>query len=385
MEVDYLVAGSGLTGSVIARVLHDAGFKVLVVDRRAHVGCNVYDHTHSSGIRIHTYGPHYFRTSSEKIWSFVNRFARFFEYRAVVKTLIHGKYENWPVSEECYKRISDGCVAPGFSGEPQNFEQAALLMMPASIYREFVAGYTEKQWGVAPCRLGASLAGRFEVRRDGDPCLKKEKYQGLPEDGYASFMKRMLENIPVLLNCDYLRDRSQFKVRRKVIFTGPIDEWFGYCLGKLQYRGQRREEAYHPQVKGFLQPCGQVNNPSREQGSHIRSLEWKHMMQPEYAGRLEGTVITTESAFTPVDPNCFEYPFPDAANQELYKKYRAMAQGSQEVLLCGRLGEYRYLDMDQAIERALQLAQALIALRQTEGAMMEVQQAARSLEALSRI
>jgi UDP-galactopyranose mutase len=176
-------------------------------------------------------------------------------------------------------------------------------------------------------------------------------HQGLPEDGYHSFMKRMLDGIPRVLGCDYLQCRAQFTPRRKTIFTGPIDEFFGYDLGRLQYRGQRRAHTYDPHADR-IQPCPQVNNPSPADGPHIRTIEWKHLLPPAMRSQITGTLYTRETPFTPTQPDQYEYPFPDNSNQRLYARYRQRALSLDDVLICGRLGEYSYYDMDQAIGRA---------------------------------
>ncbi|MCE0498815.1 MAG: NAD(P)-binding protein [Methylacidiphilales bacterium] len=359
MHADFLIVGSGLTGSVIARTLVDAGKKVLVLDRRAHPGGNVHDHLHESGIWIHTYGPHYFRTNDDEQWRFVNRFGSFYKYEAALKSWVDGNYENWPIAAGYIRRIVGEKWEPGFKGHPANFEEASLAMMPRVIYEKFVKGYNEKQWGVPAHCLSANLARRFDVRQDDEPRLTRHKHQGIPEKGYAELMRRMLEGIPVLLNCDYLRQRDEFKSAGLIVFTGPIDEYFGFDLGRLTYRGQQRTHQYLPEVD-FAQPCGQVNNPDPANGPHIRTLEWKHMMQPEFSSSIRGTVLTREVTVTPENPHNYEYPFPDEANARLYKKYRDRAKTIPNLLVCGRLGEYRYYGMDQAIERAMLLARRIL-------------------------
>jgi len=359
METDYLIVGSGMTGATLARRLRDAGKEVLVVERRDHCGGNVFDHLHESGVRIHTYGPHLFRTSSEQIWRYVNRFAGFYDYHHAVVTYVDGRYEDWPVQAEYIRRAVGENWRPDFTGEPSNFEEACLGMMPRAVYERFVKGYTEKQWGKACVELAPSLAGRFEVRRDGDRRLKQSTYQGLPRDGYAAFMTRMLDGIPLLLGFDFLKDRTAVKTRRTV-YTGSIDEFFGFDLGRLVYRGQRREHRYFPEIEWGL-PGAVVNYPVPEHGPHIRTIEWKRMLPPGAAAKLAGTVLTTETPYSPSDPNGYEYPFPDAANQALYRCYAERAGELGDVIFCGRLGEYRYLDMDQAIGRAMRLADRLIA------------------------
>jgi UDP-galactopyranose mutase len=359
VKIHYLIVGTGLTGAVIARTLADVGRSVLVIDRRAHSGGNVYDHIHPSGIRVHTYGPHYFRTNDDHLWAFVNRFASFYKYEATVKSWVDGQYENWPILASYVRRVAGIDWKPEFNGQPENFEEALLALIPRAVYEKFVKGYNEKQWGVPPRTLSVNLARRFELREDEDPRLMRHKHQGIPEAGYSEFMRRMLDGIPVRLNCDYLTERDTFKSAKFVVFTGPIDEYFGCDLGPLKYRGQRRKHEYFDEVD-FAQPCGQVNNPSMAAGPHVRTLEWKHMMPPAAVERIRGTLLTREVTVTPTDPNDYEYPFPDEQNARLYKAYRERANRIPSLLVCGRLGEYRYYDMDQAIGRALILADRLM-------------------------
>ncbi len=375
-KVDYLVVGSGLTGGVIARALADAGRDVLIVDRRDHVGGNVHDHEHESGIRIHTYGPHYFRTNSDRIWDYVTRFADFYKYEASLKTLVDGEHENWPIAASYIAKHIGADWRPEFTGKPSNFEEAALSLMPRAIYEKFIKEYNEKQWGVPAHTLSADLCKRFDVRADDEPRLKPDcKHQGIPKQGYAHFTQQLVKNIPIELGFDYTQRRNEIEVQKLTIFTGPIDAFFDYELGKLAYRGQRREHRYVEDAPdgGFAQPCGQVNTPMHDQGPAIRTLEWKHMMpppevspevppeaSPDNAQAIKGTVLTTETPYTPDEVGGYEYPFPDSANAELYKRYREKADQLPGVLVCGRLGEYRYFDMDQAIGRALLLAERIV-------------------------
>lgn len=359
MRVDYLVVGSGLTGAVIARILTDMGREVLVVERRPHIGGNVHDYTHVSGIRVHTYGPHYFRTSSKRIWAFVNRFASFDKYEAVVQSCVDDCYENWPVTASYIRRQIGESWEPEFEGTPTNFEEAALRLMPRLVYERFVKGYTEKQWGRPAHTLSVNLVRRLNIREGSDFRLRQSKYQGIPNDGYASFMRNMLKGIPTILNFDYLHHRNFIKVRKLLVFTGPIDEFFGFTLGHLAYRGQQRKHTYLSNVDYAL-PCGQVNNPSLDGGLHIRTVEWKHMMPRQYADRIRGTILTKEIPFSPTTPDDYEYPFPDKINACLYKRYRKYAGKIPDLLICGRLGEYRYYDMDQAIDRAMTLMQRFL-------------------------
>jgi UDP-galactopyranose mutase len=360
MKVDYLVVGSGLTGAVVARLLRDAGREVLVVDRRHHVGGNVHDHIHESGISIHTYGPHYFRTSSQRIWDFATRFGEFYRYEAALLSYVHGEYAQWPIAGSYIQRHIGAHWTPAFIGQPSNFEEAALAIMPRMIYERFVKEYNEKQWGVPAGTLSADLCTRFDVRMDDEPRLKPHaRYQGIPIGGYAKWMGAMLHGIDVKLNHDYLRQRTAIAANKQLVYTGPIDEFFGFEHGRLGYRSQRRVHSYHPDVDVLL-PCGQVNNPLHQNGPHIRTLEWKHMLAPERRAGISGTVLTTETPFTPDDPGDYEYPFPNQANTDLHQKYKLRAASQQNVTVCGRLGEYRYFDMDQAIGRAMAIAAELL-------------------------
>lgn len=359
MQADYLIVGSGLTGAVIARLLCDAGRDVLVLDRRPHLGGNVHDYRHESGVRIHTYGPHYFRTNSQELWDFVTRFAAFDPYVACIQSFVDNQFEQWPISGNYIRRAIGESWTPGFTGTPRNFEEASLSMMPRLVYEKFVKGYSEKQWGCPATELSADLARRFDVREDGDPRLFRHKHQGIPHGGYALFMQRLLAGIPLKLETDYLRERDAFKHRKKLVFTGPIDEFFGFDDGRLVYRGQQRRHQYLPDVPRH-QPCGQVNYPDPAAGPHIRRLEWKHMLPADEAAACQGTVLTDEITITPTDPNHFEYPFPDQHNAALYQRYRQRAEALTDVQICGRLGEYRYYDMDQAIARAMLLARQIM-------------------------
>jgi UDP-galactopyranose mutase len=352
---DYVVIGSGITGSTIARHLSDAGNEVTIIERRGHLGGNVHDYVHESGIVIHTYGPHYFRTSSERIWNFVNRFDRFREFNAILKCFVDGRYERWPLTPSTVQRLY-GTDRPEIEdGRPVNFEEDMLSSMPLAAYDQFVRGYTRKQWGCDPRKLSSDLTTRIELRDTDDPRLKLSRYQGLPISGYASFMAAMVAGIRVIKGVDYLEHRNEFKARQKLIYTGSIDTLFDYRFGRLQWRSQSRRHVYLP---GELKlPCVQVNYPD-ENESAIRVIEWAHMMPPEAS--FQGTVLTYETPFSPDVPDAFEYPFPDEQNRVLFKRYMELAKQEPNLIVCGRLGEYRYLDMDQAIGRALTISGRLI-------------------------
>ena len=321
---------------------------MLVLERRAEIGGNIRDAVHISGIRYGLYGPHYFRTSSDKIWAFVNRFATFRPFSAEVKTLIAGRFEAWPVTTEYLYREFGACwhmkVPHRYPTSIKTFEDACLAEMPAEVYKRFIRGYTAKQWGVDPAGLDAGLAGRFAVRDGQDRRLKQSTHQGIPSDGYAAFAECLLRGIETLCGVDYLHFPTPSTL---TVFTGPIDRFFGFDLGRLGYRAQQRELIWHsrPVPK---HPTVQTNFPDLAEPA-IRAIEWRHMAPP--IGN--GTLITMEYPYTPDDPEDFEYPMPTAKDRELYSKYRDRAAREPQVIFAGRLATYRYLDMDQAIGAAM--------------------------------
>jgi UDP-galactopyranose mutase len=359
IRADYIVIGSGMTGATIARLLADAGRDVCVVECRENVGGNVHDQLHQpSGLRFHTYGPHYFRTSSDRIWEFVNRFSEFTRYEASVMSRVEGQLEHWPIHEEYIRRTVGRNWQPEFTGTPANLEEAALSLMPRVVYEKFVNPYNEKQWGMPCDRLNASLCRRFDVRPDHVSALTPDRtHQGIPTGGYSALMARMLDGVDCTIGADYMLMRGDVEARKCLIYTGPIDRYFGYSLGKLAYRGQRREHRYMPSVTSH-QECAQVNTPQHVDGPSIRSIEWRKIVPTH--GLSVGTLVTTETPYSPVGMDALEYPVPDEHNAFTYGMYRSMANHLDNVVICGRLGEYRYYDMDQAIERAMTIAKRII-------------------------
>jgi len=341
--MDLLIVGSGLTGSTIARLAKDAGYSPLVVERRAVIGGNIRDEIHPEiGLRYNLYGPHYFRTNSEKIWQFVNRFGAWRPWSAEVMTLVDGKLEHWPPNREYIER-----VAPGWKEAPSfrmNFLDVCLSKLPWQVYGSMVKPYTEKQWGIDCDELDASLASRFSIREDStDHRLTTHKYQALPVEGYSKFVERMLEGIDVqFLNIPF---NSITYWGQPSIFTGPIDELFGLRFGRLPYRSQRREH----QVVTFYPPCIQINYPSVDK-PFIRQIFWDQMTQGD---SKFPSLETTETPYTPTEFDQCEYPVPTKAAQALYHSYYQHAKQFPNLILAGRLAEYRYLDMDAAIARAM--------------------------------
>lgn len=358
IQADYIIVGSGLTGSTIARMLADQGRDVVILDRKDHIAGNVFDYRHDSGIMVHRYGPHYFRCKNRRIWDFLNRFSSFYDWSATIRSRVGDEHFSWPVNEN-YVNALVGTEWNLFEGEPANFEEACLSRLPQQIYEIFIKGYTEKQWGVQAATLSKKLANRISLNRGNATTLTpNHRWNALPANGYTEMVRGMIGDIPVHLNFDYFRNSDRVTARRLLVFTGLIDEFFGYKFGKLKYRGQNRKLEYFPEREQY-QPCIQVNYPSPDD-PRIRTIEWKHLMRPADLQGVRGTVVTHETPLTPDDPTQYEYPFPDATNASLYKRYRAEANKLPDALICGRLGEYRYYDMDHAIGRAMQLGRQIL-------------------------
>lgn len=355
IKSDFVIVGSGLTGSTIARILTDNNQKVVILERKNHIAGNVYDYKHeASGAMIHKYGPHYFRCGSEKIWSFVNRFTEFYNWSAELRSKVNGEYLPWPVQQSFIEKIA-GTDWKLFEGQPSNFEEACLSKMPRELYELFIKGYTEKQWGVKCTDLDKELASRITINKSNVNTLTpNHKWNALPRNGYTEMVQNMIGDIPVVMPFDFLENRNRVHARKLLIFTGPVDEFFGYKYGKLKYRGQNRK-VEHLENTDQHQPYIQVNYPNADD-PRIRTIEWKHLMHPEDKPNVKGTLLTHETPFTPDSSNEYEYPFPDKLNKSLYEKYKAEADTLENVLICGRLGEYRYYDMDQAIGRAMNFA-----------------------------
>ena len=359
IDADYIVVGAGLTGATIARMLSDAGRDVLVIEARDRVGGNVADAVHRCGIRHNLHGPHYFRTSAARVREFALRFADFYPFAAIVMSQVGNELFPWPLHRSTFERFSAASQTPETPpAEPENFEDAMLAKIPPAVYRTFIQGYSCKQWGVSATELDTGLARRIEIRDDGDPRLSKASFQALPRGGFTAWVESMLSGIEVLCSTDFHDMRDAVRWHRKLIYTGPIDRFFEYRYGKLPYRSQERIDLF---ITGpcHIYPCGQVNLPSPDDGRHVRTIEWRHMLAPG-EGPDTGTLLTLEFPVAATGWNRSEYPFPSDAAREQYDRYAALAEERSDVLLCGRLGEYRYLDMDQAIARAMLHADRLL-------------------------
>lgn len=344
-SAEYVIVGSGLTGSVIARELADAGRSVLVLERRDTVGGNCSDIV-NHGIRMNLYGPHYFRTSSDAIWEYVQRFSEFIPFEAVVKSCVNGHIYDWPITQEMvdmYPKVTS-------LDNPANFEEACLSRIPKPLYEKLIRGYTERQWGKSAKDMDKSLASRIEIRQGNDRRLSTKKYQGVPKDGYTNWIQKMLDGIPVQLGVNYLETREEYQARKLLVFTGAIDSLFRHDLGHLQYRSQLRTNTYFENTEWRLPAC-QINYPGMGD-SILREIEWKHI----WLSDTKGTLITAEMPISGGE----EYPVPDKANQVLYQRYRNRVDSTDRLLVEGRMGRNRYQDMDESIARALKIAREII-------------------------
>ncbi len=342
-----LVIGAGLTGATIARLAHDANYNVTVIERRPWIGGNIRDEVHECGLRIGCYGPHYFRTSSEKVWRFVRRFSDWYGFSAIVTAWANGAYHAWPPR----RTPNWDTMTWMLVRRVYTFEDAWLVKAPLAIYKTLVEPYTEKQWGCPANDLLPELARRVAIHSRGR-ALKSQRWQALPVNGYAALVKEMLSGCKVHVQMDHtLWKRLGAHHQDVTVFTGPVDEYYNFDLGHLGYRAQQRQHTWHPDAD-LINPEVQVNYADRSD-PRIREIEWKHMLPRDK--RTMGSLVTCELPYTPTDPDAYEYPIPTLANRLLYAKYAERAEADPNVVFAGRLGEYRYLDMDQAIGRAMKL------------------------------
>ena len=364
---DYLIVGSGLFGAVFAHYAKQRGFKSLVVDRRAHLGGNIYNSYHE-GIPVHTYGAHIFHTSNEKVWRFVNKFVAFngfvnspvANYKGRLFNLpfnMNTFYAMWGIKtpKEALNKIEEQKRMVDIS-EPKNLEEQAISLVGTDIYEILIKGYTEKQWGRGCKELPPSIIKRLPFRLTFDNNYFNARWQGIPVEGYTRLIERMLEGVEVRLGIDFLHDRGVLSsLAKKVIYTGPIDAFFDYCYGPLEYRTVRFETQVLPTEN--YQGVAVMNYTEREV-PYTRIIEHKHFVFGTQ-GRKDITVISREY---PEEWNTSKepyYPVNDEKNTKLYNEYVSLANSrvdSCNVIFGGRLGSYRYYDMDKVIEAAYELA-----------------------------
>ncbi|MBQ8162171.1 MAG: UDP-galactopyranose mutase [Clostridia bacterium] len=368
---DYLIVGAGLFGAVCARQLTDAGKKVLVIDRRGHVAGNVYTEK-TEGIHVHVYGAHFFHTNLPDVWTYVNRFATFNRFTNSPVANYHGELYSLPFNMYTFNRMW-GVVTPEEAREkieqqkrdagitsPRNLEEQAISLVGTDIYEKLIKGYTEKQWGRKCTELPAFIIRRLPVRFTFDNNYFNALFQGIPMGGYTRMVERMLEGIEVRLGEDYLKDRAALDaLADTVIYTGPIDAYFGHCLGHLAYRSVRFETEVldTPNFQGNA-----AVNYTDAETPYTRIIEhkWFEFGKDDEGRDLPRTVISREysSEWKPGDEPY--YPVNDGENGALYARYRELADKEAHVVFGGRLGEYKYYDMDQVIHSALETSARLL-------------------------
>ena len=368
---NYLVVGAGLFGAVFAHEAKAAGKSVLVIDKRPTIAGNVYTEK-VEGIHVHKYGAHIFHTNNKKVWEYVNRFAEFNRFTNSPVANYHGELYSLPFNmytfnkmwgvvtpQEAADRIEEQKKAAGIT-EPKNLEEQAISLVGTDIYEKLVKGYTEKQWGRPCTELPAFIIKRLPVRLTFDNNYFNALFQGIPVGGYTKMVENMLEGIEVRLGCDYLEDRSGWDAMAdKVIYTGPIDAFYAFCHGTLEYRSVRFETELLdiPNYQGNAA----VNYTDRETPwTRIIEHKWFEFGKDEDGNDLPKTVISREysSAWKPGDEPY--YPVNDEKNGQLYEKYKELAAAEEKVVFGGRLGEYKYYDMDQVIASALEAAETIL-------------------------
>ena len=369
MKVDYLIVGAGFTGGTLAERLASAGKRVLVVDRRDHIGGNAYDEMDSHGVLIHRYGPHIFHTNSKKVFDYLSRFTEWRPYYHRVCAVVEGKEVPLPFSlatlralfsqrvadrleEKLVSRFGYGARVPILRLREE--EDPDLKFLADYVYRNVFEGYTLKQWGLRPEELSPSVTARVPVLVSYDTRYFQDTYQAMPKEGYTALFRRMLAHsgIKVLLKADWREVEGEVRFDR-LIFTGPIDEFFGYLYGALPYRSLR----FHMETLRlpFFQSVAQVNYPNEH--AYTRITEFKRLTGQDY---LPHTTVAFEysEAYEPGRNEPY-YPVPKDENGARYRKYLEEARKLKSVYFAGRLGDYRYYNMDQAVARALELFEEL--------------------------
>jgi UDP-galactopyranose mutase len=355
-----LVVGAGFAGAIMARQLYDAGHDVLVVDKRKHIAGNAYDELNEHGVLFHRYGPHVFNANDQRIVDYLSRFTEWRPYEH--KVLAATRYGPVPVpvnrttiSLLTGKELATEAEAELFletlrvrNGEPQTVEDQVLSEVGETIYKELFAGYTQKQWGRPGSELDKSVVGRLRARLTDDDRYSLSRYQAMPADGYTEMFRRLLEPIEVRLGTDARAlDKSRFQ---HVVWTGPIDEAFGFCFGRLPWRSLHFEHV-HNETRDLVQPVGTINYPGLEYG-FTRVTEWRHLTGQD----ADWTTQTIEYSTADGDPY---YPVPAPDAHALYRRYEVLARTWPDMTFVGRLARYQYLSMHQVVGQALKAAKTL--------------------------
>lgn len=367
---DFLIVGAGLYGAVIAQRAKAAGKSVLVIDKRDHIAGNVYTED-VEGIHVHKYGAHIFHTNNKAVWDYINQFATFNRFTNSPVANYHGELYSLPFNMYTFNKMW-GVVTPEeaaakieeqrkeITGEPQNLEEQAISLVGRDVYEKLVKGYTEKQWGRDCKELPAFIIKRLPVRLTFDNNYFNALYQGIPVGGYTKMVERMLDGIEVKTGVDYLANKDEWDAQaERIIYTGAIDAYFNYSLGNLEYRSVRFETELldTPNFQGNAA----VNYTDRETPwTRIIEHKWFEFGKDENGNDLPKTVISREYSSEWKLGDEPYYPVNDEKNGQLYAQYKDLADKEQKVIFGGRLGEYKYYDMDQVIAVALEKAEQLI-------------------------
>ena len=360
MKYDYLIVGSGLFGATCANLLNKKGYKVLVIDKRNHVAGNVYTENIEE-INVHRYGAHIFHTDYKDVWDYVNSFVEFNRYTNSPVARINNEVYNLPFNMNTFSKIWDDVFSPEdalrhineerkeISGEPQNLEEQAISLVGRTIYEKLIKGYTEKQWNRDCKDLPAFIIKRLPTRLIYDNNYFNDKYQGIPIGGYTLLVKRMLEGIEVKLNSDYFDNKEYYQsITNKIIYTGAIDEYYDYKLGKLEYRSLKFETKILD-IRNYQGNA--VVNYTGHEVDYTRVIEHKHF---EY-GNQDKTIITYEYPADYKEGMEKYYTINDDKNNKLADEYRKLASKEENIIFGGRLAEYKYYDMDDVIKSAFEV------------------------------
>ncbi|MBO5349935.1 MAG: UDP-galactopyranose mutase [Clostridia bacterium] len=357
-KYDYLIVGAGLFGSIFAYEANKKGKRCLVIDKRNHIGGNIYTEK-IEDINVHKYGAHIFHTSNKEVWEYINQFAEFNRYTNSPIANYKGEIYNLPFNMNTFNKLWD-VITPDEAkakieeekeccrvDNPKNLEEQAINLVGKTIYEKLVKGYTEKQWGQKATELPSFIIKRLPVRFTYDNNYFNDKYQGIPIGGYTQIVEKMLDGIEVRLNCDYFENKEELEnIAQKIIFTGPIDKFYNYKFGELEYRSLKFESEILD-TDNFQGNA--VVNYTEYEVPYTRIIEHKHF---EYGTQLK-TVITKEYPDSWNQEKEAYYPINNDKNNELYNKYKELSEKSTNVIFGGRLGQYKYFDMHKVIEEAL--------------------------------
>lgn len=364
MKYDYLIVGCGFFGATCANLLHKSGKKILCIDKNIFYG----GHCHTEkidGIMVHKYGPHVFHTNNKDVWDYVNQFSEFNNYRLKVRVNYNNKLFSFPINLLTLYQIF-GCTTPQEAEKyvlndliniekPSNFEELALKTVGKKIYETFFYGYTKKQWGCEPQELSSEVFGRIPIRYNFNDSYfnnHRNRFEGIPINGYSSLIENMLSGIEMKFGIDFLQHKNEFKnIAKQTIFTGPIDQFFNYEYGLLPYRSLKFEYEKH-NISDYQGAA--VINYTDEKIPFTRITEHNHFNPQE----LSHTIISKEYSTKYDGTNEPYYPINNAQNNLLFNKYLEKAQKSN-IVFGGRLGQYKYFDMDQTIESAMELIKSL--------------------------